>query len=42
MKKKMGDPPYPPHYALFGWTRGGGGVMDLGYRIFAYAFYAVT
>ena len=23
IKKKIGDPSYPPHYAIIGWTKGG-------------------
>jgi hypothetical protein len=36
--EKFGDPPYPPHYGIFGRKRGKISKMVLGFRNFGYDF----
>ena len=35
--KKVGDPPYPPHYHIFGGTRGVNSKIVVGFQNFAWA-----
>ena len=40
--KKSSATPSPPHYAIFGWTKGGTFKIVLGFRNFRYDFQGVS